>query len=62
MKSEDRESIRRLKESISDQRERAGLPAQSPIPSIELLDTLRKQPPMQKILAFVRASLHQKNH
>jgi actin-like ATPase involved in cell morphogenesis len=60
MKPEERESIRKLQDSIREQRTRVGMPAESTVESFELLEAMRKKPPIQKIVAFVRSSLQQK--
>lgn len=61
MKPKERESIQKLQESIREQRVRVGLPPESTIESIELLEKMRKKPPIQKIVTYVRSSLQQKN-
>ena len=60
MKPKERDSILKLQESIREQRTRAGMPAESTIESFELLEAIRKKPPIQKIVSYVRASLQQK--
>lgn len=60
MKPKERESILKLQESIRKQRTSVGLPAESTIESFELLDAMRKRPPIQKIVTYVRSSLQQK--
>jgi hypothetical protein len=60
MKPKERESIKKLQESIREQRTRAGMPAESTIESFELLEAIRKKPPIQKIVSYVRSSLQQK--
>ncbi len=61
MKPKERDSILKLQESIRQQRTRAGMPAESTIESFELLEAMRKKPPIQKIVSYVRSSLQQKS-
>ncbi len=60
MKPKERESIQKLQASIREQRTRTGMPAESTIESFELLEAMRKKPPIEKIISYVRSSLQEK--
>jgi hypothetical protein len=60
MPQENRENIKRLQEAIRKQRVDRGLPAEGTLRPDNLLDTLKRDPPIEKIVAFVRESLERK--
>jgi hypothetical protein len=50
-------SIDRLKQAIRQKRAELNLPAEGPIKTGELLEAMKKDPPIEDIVGFVRQSL-----
>lgn len=57
MPNPERESILRMQAAIRATRDRMGLPKEGSLRQGEILDALRKKPPIQKIVGFVKKSL-----
>ena len=57
MPEKQRASIQRLQETIRAKRKEVGLPKNGPVPPRRLLEALKKDPPIDKLVDFVRHSL-----
>jgi hypothetical protein len=56
----ERESIKRMQEAIRRQRAEIGLSQEGATDPRQLLTTLKKEPPIAKLVQFIKASLRTK--